>query len=140
MLRPHSHMRQRLLDAARNFQGIGEVSGIVEMDETVLPEPFKGNHKKSGFKIPRESRKRGKQVTKRDISREQICIATAIDKKNNIVFEMVNKGRIKITDLERLFKDRLDSKSLVCTDSHPSYNRFLKEHASEHIKLASGKH
>jgi transposase-like protein len=134
------YMRHRLLDAVRNFQGIGEVSGIVEMDETFLPESFKGNHKKSGFKMPRESRKRGKQVKKRGISREQICIATAIDRKNNIIFEMVNKGRIKTSDLERLFKDRLDSKSLVCTDSHPSYNRFLKEYASEHIKIASGKH
>jgi len=53
---------------------------------------------------------------------------------------MVNKGRIKTTDLERLFKNRLDSKSLVCTDSHSSYNRFLKEYASEHIKIVSGKH
>lgn len=134
------YMRHRLLDAVRNFQGIGSVSGIVEMDETFLPESFKGNHKKSGFKMPRESRKRGKQVKKRGISREQICIATAIDRKNNIIFEMVNKGGIKTSDLERLFKDRLDSKSLVCTDSHPSYNRFLKEYASEHIKIASGKH
>ena len=83
------YMRHRLLDAIRNFQGIGEVSGIVEIDETFLPESFKGNHKKSGFKMPRDSRKRGKQVKKRGISNEQVCIATAIDRSNNIIFEMV---------------------------------------------------
>jgi len=134
------YMRHRLLDAVRNFQGIGEVSGIVEMDETFLPESFKGNHKKSDFKMPRDARKRGKQVKKRGISNEQVCIATAIDRENNIIFEMVNKGRIGTIDLERLFKDRLDPNSLICTDSHPSYNKFVKKYASEHIKIASGKH
>ena len=39
------YMRHRILDAIRNYQGIGEVSGVVEMDETFLPELFKGNHK-----------------------------------------------------------------------------------------------
>lgn len=134
------YMRHRLLDAVRNFQGIGEVSGIVEMDETFVPESFKGNHKKSGFKMPRKSRKRGKQVKKRGISSEQVCIATAIDRENNIVFEMVNKGRIKTSDLERLFKDRLDPKALLCTDSHKSYIAFGKDSVSEHIRIASGKH
>jgi transposase-like protein len=134
------YMRHRLLDAVRNFQGIGEVSGIVEMDETFLPESFKGNHKKSGFIMPRKSRKRGKQVKKRGISGEQVCIATAIDRKGNIIFEMTNKGRIKTIDLERLFKDRLDPDSLICTDSHKSYIKFGKEKVSEHIRIASGKH
>lgn len=48
--------------------------------------------------------KRGKQVKKRGISNEQVYIATAIDRENNIVFEMVNKGRIGSIDLERLFR------------------------------------
>jgi len=134
------YMRHRILDSVRNFQGIGEVSGIVEMDETFLPESFKGNHKKSGFKLPRESRKRGKQVKTRGISKEQVCIATAVDRKNNIVFEMVTKGRIKTADLECLFKDRLDPDSLICTDSHKSYITFAKNNVSVHIRIASGKH
>lgn len=40
------YMGHRILDAIKNYQGIGQVSGIVEMDETFLPERFKGNHKK----------------------------------------------------------------------------------------------
>lgn len=134
------YMRHRLLDAVRNFQGIGEVSGIVEMDETFLPESFKGNHKKSGFKMPRKSRKRGKQVKKRGISNEQVCMATAIDRKGNIIFEMTNKGRIKTADLERLYKGRLDPDALICTDSHKSYITFAKGDVTEHIRIASGKH
>lgn len=100
------YMRHRLLDAVRNFQGIGEVSGIVEMDETFLPESFKGNHKKSGFVMPGKSRKRGRQVKRRGISNQQVCMATAIDREGNIIFEMTNKGRIKTADLERLYKGR----------------------------------
>ena len=40
------------------------MSGIGEMDKTFLPESFKGNHKKSGFAMPKKSRKRSKQVKK----------------------------------------------------------------------------
>ena len=65
--------------------GVGDVDGIVEMDETFVAESFKGNHKKSGFEMPRPARKRGKQVKKRGISNEQVCIATAIDRNENII-------------------------------------------------------
>lgn len=134
------YMRHRILDAIRNFQGIGEVSGVVEMDETFLLESFKENHKKSGFKMPRKSRKRGKEVKKRGISNEQVCIATAIDRGNNIIMEMVTKGRIKTNDLERLYVGRLDGDSVICTDSHKSYIKFAEDNTSEHIMIATGKH
>jgi transposase-like protein len=134
------YMRHRLLDAVREYQGIGNVSGIVEMDETFLPESFKGNHKKSKFVMPRKSRKRGKEVKKRGISSEQVCISTAIDRSNNIVMEMVTKGRIKTVDLERLYVGHLNTESVICTDSHKNYIQFADKHVSEHIKIASGKH
>ncbi len=53
-------MRHRILDTVSTNLGISNISGIVEMDETYLPESFKGNHKKSGFKMSRAPRKRGK--------------------------------------------------------------------------------
>lgn len=134
------YMRHRLLDAIRNLQGIAKVSGVVEMDETFLPESFKGNHKKSGFHMLRKSRKRGKEVKVRGISNEQVCIATAIDRNNRIVLEMVTKGRIKTNDLDRLFKGRIDPESVICTDSHKSYIKFAQDNVAEHIMIASGKH
>lgn len=69
--------------------GTGDVDGVVEMDETFVAESFKGNHKKSGFSMPRKIHKRGKEIKKRGISNEQICVATAIDRNNNIILEMV---------------------------------------------------
>ncbi|HHV60536.1 MAG TPA: IS1595 family transposase [Clostridiaceae bacterium] len=71
------YMRHKILDAVRTFMGIGSVEGIVEMDETFVAESFKGNHRRSGFQMPRPSRKRGGGVSLRGISREQVCIATA---------------------------------------------------------------
>lgn len=139
-LKTSFYMRHRLLDSVRNFQGIGEVSGVVEMDETFLAESFKGNHNKSKFEMPRPSRKRGKEVKLRGISNQQICIATAVDRNDNVILEMVTKGRITTADLERLYKNRLASDSLLCTDSHRSYISFAKRHVYKHIQIASGNH
>ena len=77
-------MRHKVFDCIRAFIGVGDVDGIVEMDETFVTESFKCNHKKSGFKMPRPARERGKQVKKRGISNEQICIATVIDRGGNL--------------------------------------------------------
>lgn len=68
----------------------------------------------------RKSRKRVKEVKKRGISSEQICISTAIDRSNIIAMEMFTKGRMKTSDLERLHVGRLDTESVICTDSHKS--------------------
>lgn len=134
------YMRHRLMDAVRNFMSIGNVSGVVEMDETFLAESFKGNHKKSGFIMGRPPRKRGKQVKKRGISKEQVCIATAIDRNKNIVMEMVCKGRVSNKDLERLYTNHLGKDSIVCTDSHRSYIKFSKDFSLEHVQIARGRH
>lgn len=42
--------------------------------------------------MTRHSRKRGKQVKKRGISKEQVCIATAIDRQGNLIMELACKG------------------------------------------------
>jgi len=107
------YMRHRILDSVRNYLGIGNVSSIVEMDGTYLAESFKGNHKKSGFKMPRIPRKRGKEVKTRGISKEQVCIATAIDRTGNIIFKMVTKGRISTNDLDRLYEKRITNDSSI---------------------------
>ena len=90
--------------------------------------------------MPRNSRKRGKEIKKRGISKEQVCISTAIDRGNNIILEMVTKGRIKTNDLERLYIGHLDRGSVICTDLQKSYIKFAKDNVSEHIMIATGKH
>lgn len=118
--------------------GIGDVDGVVEMDETFFPLSYKGNHKRSGFKMPRPARKRGKQVQLRGISREQVCVASALDRNGNIILESVCTGRIGYKDLERLYTGRIDENSIICTDSHKSYLRFAKDLHLDHKRIMRG--
>jgi hypothetical protein len=45
------------------------------------------------------TRKGGKEIKKLGIRNEQICVATEIDRNNNIILEMICKGRVGYRDL-----------------------------------------
>lgn len=126
------YMRHKILDAIRLFLGVGNLEGIIEMDETFFPLSFKGNHKKSGFNMPRESRKRGGEVEKRGISSEQVCVATAIDRNGNLVMELLCLGRMKTVDIKRLYENRIEYGAIICTDSYKSYISFAKDFGLQH--------
>ncbi len=64
-----------------------------ELDETYFPESFKGNHSKGSFTLPRKPRHRGKQVHKRGLSREQICVMTGVSDTNATFFEVSGRAR-----------------------------------------------
>lgn len=49
--------------------------------------------------MPRHSRKRGKQVKRRGISKEQV-----IDRQGNLIMELACKGRITSNELETLYE------------------------------------
>lgn len=143
------YWRHKIIDAIRTFMGMGSVSGVVEVDETFFRESFKGNHKKSkNFTMPRESRKRGAkgsksskgQKRKRGISNEQVCVLCAMDRVGNIMTELICKGRMKHTDIERFFKDRIDGDSIFCTDSHKSYIKFAENTGVELKQIKRGRH
>ena len=57
------YWRHKILDAIRAFVGVGNVGGVIEVDEAFFSESVKGNHMKSTtFKMPRKSHKRGVKV------------------------------------------------------------------------------
>ncbi|MDB8458133.1 MAG: IS1595 family transposase [Turicibacter sanguinis] len=134
------YMRHRILDAIRSYIGMGHLDGVIEMDETYFAESFKGNHVKSGFVMPRPSRKRGKEVVKRGISSEQVCVLTGLDRQGNIYAELICKGRMKTSDLSRALQGHIESNSILCTDSHKSYIQFVKDFGLQHKQIESGKY
>ncbi len=143
------YWRHKILDAIRAFIGIGSVGGVIEVDEAFFRESFKGNHKKSTtFRMPRKSHERGvkgsfskkTEKRKRGISKEQICVICAMDRTGNLITELICKGRMKHTDLERLFKDRIEDEAILCTDSHKSYIRFAQNLDIELQQIERGKH
>jgi transposase-like protein len=133
------YWRHKVLDAIKQFDGRGDVEGIVEADETFFLESFKGNHKKSSFTMPRKPHKRGGQAKTSGISKEYVCVSTAIDRNENIILEMTNMGRITINDLKRLYDGHIETGSIICTDSHRSYPKFANQLNLTHIKLKGGK-
>ena len=57
------YWRHKFLDAIRVYMGIGNVGGVIEVDEAFFRESFKGNHKKiTTFIMPREPHKRGEKA------------------------------------------------------------------------------
>ena len=119
------YMRHRILDVINLSLKNDKVEGIVEVDECFIKESFKGNHSKSTtFVIPRNPRKRGKgknDKKKRGISKEQICIETAIDRKGNILMGAVCNGRITTNQIVNFFDDKICEDATFCVDSHKSY-------------------
>ena len=118
-------MRHRILDVINLSLKNDKVEGIVEVDECFIKESFKGNHSKSTtFVMPRNPRKRGKgknDKKKRGISKEQICIETAIDRKGNILMGAVCNGRITTNQIVNFFDNKVCEGATFCVDSHKSY-------------------
>ena len=119
------YMRHRILDVINLSLKNDKVEGIVEVDECFIKESFKGNHSKSTtFVMPRNPRKRGKgknDKKKRGISKEQICIETAIDRKGNILMGAVCNGRITTNQIVNFFDNKICEDATFCVDSHKSY-------------------
>lgn len=129
--------RHKILDCLKSFNGIGHVDGVVEADEIFFAESFKGT---KPSKMPRKSRRRGAQVKLRGNSHEQVCVATAIDRQGNLIMELLCKGRMTSVDLKKLYDGRIGQSSILCTDSHKSYNKFARDLSLDHKRIPSGKH
>ena len=136
-------MRHRILDVINLSLRNDSVEGIVEVDEVFIRESFKGNHSKSTtFKMPREPRKRGKgknDKKKRGISRDQICIETAIDRKGSILMGAVCNGRITTNKIVGFFDGKLGEDVTFIVDSHKSYIGIKKDLNVELKQVPRGK-
>ena len=91
---------------------MGSVDGLVEADEAFFTYSYKGTKSEN---MPRPSRKRGKQVKKRDISNEQVCTYTAFNRQSNIIIELLCTGRVTVNELESLYCNRIAKNSILCT-------------------------
>ena len=90
------YWRHKILNCISAFLGVGSVDGVVEADEVFFAYSYKGTKPEN---IPRPSRKRGKQVKKRGISNEQVCVGTALDRQGNIIIELLCTGRVTSNEL-----------------------------------------
>ena len=127
--------------------------GTVQEDEWYLSASFKGN-KKSLQNLGREvnedistdyqtygfeghPRVRGEQDTKRGLSKEKICIPTAIDSEGCYIGRPMGRGNVKMTYLEDFFGDRLDQDIVLVTDKSKSGQAYAKKNKISHVALDS---
>ena len=131
------YWRHKILNCISEFLGIGSVDGLVEADEVFFAYSYKGTKPTN---MPRPSRHRGKEVKKRGISKEQVCVATALDRQGNLIIELLCTGRMTSDELERLYGNRIGEHSILCTDSHKSYIQFATDMQLEHKRIKRGRH
>lgn len=130
------------------------LTGIVEEDEWYLSASFKGNRNalrnvKSRTVQPQEEsipdyqvygfkghpRLRGGQDSKRGLSREKVCIPTAIDSTGICIGRPMGRGNVQLSFLEKFFKDRLDENIVLVTDKSKSGASYAKKNKISHVAL-----
>ena len=132
--------RHKVLDAICKVLSSEMLDGIIEADETFFPLSYKGNHKYSkGFVMPRPSRHRGSSIHKRGLSREQVCVACAVDRNGKGTAQAITLGRIKTTDLKTVYSGKIKQGATLCTDKMNSYVRFAKAENLNLVQLKTGK-
>lgn len=122
-------MRHRLIECLSAYSPsfkTGRGCGC-ELDETDFPESFKGNHTKGSFTMPRHSRHRGKQVHRRGLSREQICVMTGVNDSNETFLQVSGRGILSRKRAMDVLRDRIASASVVATDKASAYVDILAE-------------
>lgn len=122
-------MRHRLIECLRAYSPEFRVGRgrACELDETCFPESFKGNHSKGSFTLPRKARRRGKQVHRRGLSREQICVMTGISDTNATFFEVSGRGAVSRGRAAEALRGRIGAGAVVATDKAAAYVDVLRD-------------
>lgn len=113
-------------DTGNNFKG------VVEADETFFLYSEKGDKKKKS-----KARKRGGKSATKGISNDQVAVLTVYERKSgNSINTVVCMGRITKIAIENGMGQWLDKKdSILCTDSHKSFEGFALDNKISHKRI-----
>ena len=128
--------RHKILDAISiKVDKDVKLSGVVEVDETFFNISYKGSRN-----MPRKPHKRGTKAGKRGISNEQVCVPCAIDRNKNSYGKISNLGRVTISTLNKMFEGKIESDSIICSDSNTAYRKFSEGVGCRHVDVESGRY
>ncbi len=122
--------RHKILSVLENKFMNDTLSGIVEVDETLILFSHKGQ-KFDGVK----GRKRGGRATKRGQPNQQKGILVAIDRKKNVISEIYGDGKISTQEIRDILNGRIKKKSILVTDGCSAYDKFANENNFELVKI-----
>lgn len=126
--------RHKILSVLENKFMNDTLSGIVEVDETLILFSHKGQ-KIDGVK----GRKRGGKATKRGQSNQQKGILVAIDRKKNVISEIYGSGKISTKEVNNILNGRIKKKSVLVADGCRAYDKFADENNFELVKIGEEK-
>lgn len=105
-----------------------KLEGIIEINEVIFAESFKGNHSKSKhFTMPREPRKRGILYTD-FVDANKVGVLSCKDRSQNIFAKVADQGRVRFQKAYALLNDKIPQHSILCTNNNAAYiglARFL---------------
>lgn len=129
--------RHKILDALQNMVKDVKLEGIIEADETFFSVSYKGNHKNSKTRMPRDAHHRGTDIHVRGLSNEKVCVPCAIDRNGMSISRISNTARVKTDGLNRVFENHLDSNSTFIVDKASAYKKFAQHYGVELVPLKS---
>ena len=103
------------------------LSGIVEIDETIIPESFKGNHSKDeNFYMGRATRKRGPKLSERN-SLRSVRVLCCLSRRMDILSQVIGRNRPVAEQLIGVLEDKIEAGSTICTNNNAAYRTVAKE-------------
>ena len=114
------------------------LDGIVEADEAFMPISYKGKHK--NFKLPRLAKHRGTANTKRDLSKDLVCIPCGVNLNGKSISKISNLGKPKLTDLQNILSSQIGKGSVFVTDSFGAYSKLSNDLELDHIRIPRNKY
>ena len=113
------NMRHKLYDALRDDQEKQKQEGLVEIDATYTSINLKGWKKEN---MPRFSKKRGKHKSDsnhkdlRGISHHKVCMITAVDENDHILFKVAGLGPESLDKYEKYSSYFSKNCNLICDE------------------------
>ena len=127
--------RHKIIGAFRDV-GCAKLEGIIEGDETFFLYSEKGNKTIEG----RSARKRGGKASKAGINDEHVAVLVSTDRNKQPIIEVACRGRITTNQIENCLGKWIgENATVLCSDSHRSYERFAKDKQLKHVKINASK-
>jgi len=88
----------------------------------------------------RKSRKRGGKASKAGINDEHVAVLVSTDRNKQPIIQVACRGRISSSQIEACLGKWIgDNASVLCSDSHRSYESFAKSKQLRHVKINASK-
>jgi transposase-like protein len=125
--------RHKILSSLQSLSP-DKFEGICESDDIFF------NYSEKGSRVlSRKARKRGNDGIKQGVSEDKVAVIVTCDRKSHKDLQVVKRGRIRKTDIEKVLLGKLDKEAILCTDSHRSYSAFTRANGIKHEKIYARK-